>query len=108
MYSDNVNLLWYPMWYTGTDYHSGVFTIASYVGEFEVKSQSHNWLASDILLLFSSVASGKRWGDSTNESTTIALKQPLQLTVHYDSIKFHLLNTYRKLFFLVSYFGREG
>ena len=38
MYSNNVNLLWYPMWYTDTQYHSGVVTTASYVGEFEVKS----------------------------------------------------------------------
>jgi hypothetical protein len=108
MYSDSVNLLQYPLWYTGTEYHSGVVITASYVGESEAKSQSHNWLASDILLWFSSDASGKWWDGSTNESTTIASKQPLQLIVHYDSIKSHLLYTYRKLFFLVSYFGRQG
>jgi hypothetical protein len=108
MYSDSVNLLWHPLWYAGTEYHDGVVTTALYVGEFEVRSQSHNWLASDSLLWFSSLTSGKWWDDSTNESMTIALKQPLQLIVHYDPIKFHLLYTYRKLFSLVSYFGRQG
>ena len=77
MYSDNENLLWYLLWYSGTEYCNGVVTTASYAGDSEVKSQSQIWLASDILLWFSSVTSGKWWDNIINESMTIALKQLL-------------------------------